>query len=129
MKLKINMWTAIFDIVNCVLFVISWFVIAGAAVMDATSGTNATGGTGSFFYIMAWIGVALNIWALVASKKNDISIVGPVLGIIGSALFGVTAAMAFPALVVLIIATVFTFLQHPAKRRSTKQLGLASPVI
>ena len=112
MKLKINMWTAIFDIVNCVLFVVSWFVIA---VMDTTSGTNATGSTGLFFYIMAWIGVALNIWALVASKKNDISIVGPVLGIIGSAMFGVTAAMAFPALVVLIIATVFTFLQHPAK--------------
>ncbi len=115
MKLKINMWTAIFDIVNCILFVVSWFVIAGTAVMDATSGTNATGGTGTFLYIMAWIGVALNIWALVASKKNDISIVGPVLGIIGSAMFGVTAAMAFPALVVLIIATVFTFLQRPAK--------------
>lgn len=29
--------------------------------------------------------------------------------------FGVTTAMAFPALVVLIIATVFTFLQHPTK--------------
>lgn len=119
MKLKINMWTAIFDIVNCILFVVSWFVIAGTAVMDATSGTNATGGTGTFFYIMAWIGVALNIWALVASKKNNISIVGPVLGIIGSTMFGVTAAMAFPALVVLIIATVFTFLQHPTK--GTKQ--------
>lgn len=61
MKLKINMWTAIFDIVNCVSFVVSWFVIAGTAVMDATSGTNATDGTGLFFYIMAWIGVALKI--------------------------------------------------------------------
>ena len=37
-----------------------------------------------------------------------------------SALFGVTAALAFPALVVLIIATVFTMLQHPAKNAVTK---------
>ncbi len=115
MKLKINMWTGIFDIINCVLFCVSWFVIFGTAVSDATTGTNATGGAATFFYVMAWIGVVLNIIALVKSKKAGISMVGPILGIIGSALFGLTAAMAFPALVVLIIATVFTMLQHPAK--------------
>lgn len=119
MKLKINMWTGIFDIINCVLFCVSWFVIFGTAVSDATSGGNATGGAATFFYVMAWIGVALNIIALVKSKKAGISLVGPILGIIGSALFGVTAAMAFPALVVLIIATVFTMLQHPAKNTAS----------
>ena len=120
MKLKINMWTGILDIVNCVLFAISWFVIFGTAFSDATSGGNTTGGTAAFLYIMAWIGVVLNIIALVKSKKANISIVGPILGIIGSALFGVTAALAFPALVVLIIATVFTMLQHPAKNSTNE---------
>ena len=119
MKLKINMWTGILDTVNCVLFAVSWFVIFGAAFSDAVSGGNATSGTGTFFYVMAWIGVVLNIIALVKSKKAGISIVGPILGIIGSALFGLTAALAFPALVVLIIATVFTMLQHPAKKAET----------
>lgn len=119
MKLKINMWTGILDIVNCVLFAVSWFVIFGTAFSDAVSGGNATSGTGTFFYVMAWIGIVLNIIALVKSKKAGISIVGPILGIIGSALFGLTAALAFPALVVLIIATVFTMLQHPAKKAET----------
>ena len=116
MKLKINLWTGIFDIINYVLFCISWFVIFGTAFSDAFDGTNATGGTATFFYAMAWIGVVLNIIALIKSKHAQISLVGPILGIIGSALFGLTAAMAFPALVVLIIATVFTMLQHPAKK-------------
>lgn len=119
MKLKINMWTGIFDIINCVLFCVSWFVIFGTALSDAATGTNATNGAATFFYLMAWIGVILNIIALIKSKKASISIVGPILGIIGSALFGLTAAMAFPALVVLIIATVFTMMQHPAKNVST----------
>lgn len=64
---------------------------------------------------MAWIGVVLNVVALVQSKKHGISLVGSVLGIIGSALFGLTAAMAFPAIVVLIVAAVFIMLQHPSK--------------
>lgn len=115
MKLKINLWTGIFDIINCVLFASSWFVIFGTAFSDSFGGTNITSGVGAFFYIMAWIGVALNIIALVQSKKNNISIAGPVLGIIGSTLFGVTAALALPAIIVLIIGTVFTMMQHPAK--------------
>ena len=115
MKLKINMWAGILDIVNCVLFALSWFVIFGTAFSDAVNGSHMTTGTGAFFYVMAWGGVALNIVALVKSKKAGISLVGPILGIIGSALFGLTALLAFPALVVLIIAAVFTMLQHPAK--------------
>ena len=40
MKLKINMWTGILDIVNCVLFAVSWFVIFGTAFSDATTGRD-----------------------------------------------------------------------------------------
>ena len=75
MKLKINMWTGILDIINCVLFAVSWPVIFGTAFSDAFSGSSLTNGTGTFFYVMAWAGVVLNIIALVQSKKANISIV------------------------------------------------------
>jgi len=114
-RLKLNTWTGVLDIVNCVLFAISWFVIFSTAFSDASNGGNATDSAANFFYAMAWIGVVLNIVALIQSRKHNISLVGSVLGIIGSALFGFTAALAFPAMVVLIVAAVFIMLQHPSK--------------
>jgi uncharacterized membrane protein len=116
MKLKINIWTGILDIVNAVVFASSWFVIFSTAFSDAANGGNATDGVGTFFYVMAGIGVVLNIIALIQSKKHGISIVGSVLGLIGNALFLFSGALAFPAIVLLIIGTVFIFLQHPAKK-------------
>lgn len=118
-KLKINIWTGILDIINIILVACSWFVIGTTAFADAFGGTNVTNGVGDFFYLMLWIGVAINIWALIASRKHHISITGPVLGIIGSALFGCTAILALPSFIILIIAAVFTFMQRPAK--SVKQ--------
>ncbi|MDR4933579.1 transporter [Companilactobacillus paralimentarius] len=114
-NLKINIWTGILDIINCILFAISWPVIFSTAASDAFGGTNLTSGTGVFFYVMAALGIILNIVALIKSRKNNISIVGPVLGIIGNALFLITAAMAFPAIVVIIIGTFFIFLHQPTK--------------
>ncbi|MDF7683364.1 transporter [Lactobacillus sp. ESL0679] len=119
-RLAINTWTGVLDIINCVLFTLSWFVIFGSAFSDAMSGTHNTSGIGTFFYAMAWIGVILSIIALVLSKKHDISMVGSVLSLIGNALFGFTAALAFPAIVVLIVGIVFLFLQHPAKNNSAE---------
>ncbi|MDD9324504.1 transporter [Pediococcus acidilactici] len=116
MKLKINIWTGILDIVNAVVFASSWFVIFSTAFSDAANGGNATDGVGTFFYVMAGIGVVLNIIALIQSKRHGISIVGAVLGLIGNALFLVSGALAFPAIVLLIIGTVFIFLQHPTKK-------------
>ncbi len=116
MKLKINIWTGILDIVNAVVFASSWFVIFSTAFSDAANGGNATDGVGTFFYVMAGIGVVLNIIALIQSKRHGISIVGSVLGLIGNALFLFSGALAFPAIVLLIIGTVFIFLQHPAKK-------------
>ena len=115
-KIKINTWTAIFNIVNCVLFAISWFVIFGTALTDATGVTgNITSGASAFFYIMAWIGVILNVLCIIQSKKAEIKITGGILGTIGSVCFGITAALAFPAIILLVIATVFLFQQRPAK--------------
>lgn len=112
-RLALNTWTGVLDIVNCVLFALAMPMIVSSAFSDAFEGGNSTGSIAAFFYIMAWLGVGLNIWALVQSKKHYISIVGPVLGIIGNALFGVTASLYLPAIIVLIIATVFTLLQRP----------------
>lgn len=114
-NLKINIWTGILDIINCILFAVSWPVIFSTAASDAFGSTNLTSGTGTFFYVMAAIGIILNLIALIQSKNKGISMVGPILGIIGNALFLISAAMAFPAIVVLIIGAVFIFLHHPAK--------------
>ncbi|MCI1892543.1 transporter [Schleiferilactobacillus perolens] len=118
-KLKINTWTAIYDILACIIFAVSWIVIFSTAFSDAVNKTNNTGGAGAFFYIIAWIGVVLNALALWQSYKHDISLVGGILGVIGSLCFGITAILAFPAIVLLIIAVVFLFLQHP--RKNAKQ--------
>lgn len=115
-KLKINTWTAIFNIINCVLFTISWFVIFGTAFSDAFgSTTGATNGAATFFYVMAWIGVVLNAICIYQSHKYGIKMTGGILGTIGNACFGCAALLAFPAIVLLIISCVFLFQQHAAK--------------
>ncbi|MBU7455721.1 transporter [Leuconostoc fallax] len=109
-KLKINLFAGIYSIISAILFTVSWFVVIAEAV-----GNNGSSSSATFFYVVAWIGVVLNAFAMYLSKKNGISLVGSTLGLIGSILFGVTAALAFPAIVVLIVASVFQFLQKPAK--------------
>ncbi|MBS9338526.1 transporter [Fructobacillus sp. M2-14] len=114
MKLKINIFAGIYSIFAAVMYCISWFVVIAEAIgSDGSSSSSAT-----FFYAVAWIGVLLNAYVIYASKKASISLVGGVLGLIGNILFGFTAAMAFPALVVLIVASVFQFLQKPAKKQA-----------
>ena len=115
-KLKINTWTAILNIVNCVLFTISWFVIFGAAFSDAFGATNgATNGTAGLFYAMAWVGVILNAICIYQSHKYGIKMTGGILGTIGNVCFGLTAALAFPAIILLVISCVFLFQQHSVK--------------
>lgn len=118
MKLKINIWTGVLDIVNCILFVFSWFFIAAASFSDAFNKTHSLSGTAAFFYIFAVFGLILNILAFFKSKKVNISVVGPVLGIIGNVLFLFGAILAFPAIILLIIAIVFTFLQRSTNRNA-----------
>ncbi|KPN83319.1 Uncharacterized protein (Precursor) [Apilactobacillus kunkeei] len=112
MKSKMNIWTAAFNIFNCLMLFISWFVVIAQAI--ANNG-NTSGG---FFYLVTWVGVILNTISLYYAKHLNISIVGPVLGIIGSALSGLSMIFAFPSIVLLIISVVFEFLQKPAKNAS-----------
>ncbi|WP_268914171.1 transporter [Lentilactobacillus sp. SPB1-3] len=116
MKLKLNMWTAIDDIINVILFFFSWFLIIGAAFSDG--GGNQADNMANFLLIMALIGLALNIISLIRSHKVNISIVGPILGIIGNVVYLFGAWAAFPAIVLLIIASVFSFMQHPVKNNN-----------
>jgi hypothetical protein len=112
-KLQINVWTGVIDIINAFLIMISWFVVLFSAVGEAATGGNGhvTGGVGTFFYICVGIGLALHIVALIKSKKAGISIVGHVLGIIGTAAFLLTMLLAFPAFVLVVLAAIFTLIQ------------------
>lgn len=117
-KSKWNTFAAILDIINIILFICSWFIIGFTAVGDAAVGTHATTGAATFLYVMAWIGVVVNAISIYLSKKMNIKMTGGILGTIGNVCFGLTAVLAFPAIVLLIIACVFLFQQHPAKNNN-----------
>jgi hypothetical protein len=93
--LKFNIGTGVLNIINCVLFTVSWPIIFGTTTSDPLADTNLTNGVGAFFYFIASIGIIINIIAMIKSKNNNISIAGPVLGIIGNVLFLLSAALAF----------------------------------
>lgn len=115
MKLKVNTANAILSIINCILYATSWFVVLGTAVNDAVTGGSTTSGASVLYYGFAIVGLVLSIVALIQSKKANISIVGPLLCLIGNACFTITALLAFPAIVLLIIGCVFSFIQKPVK--------------
>jgi len=112
-KLKINTAAGILDIINAILFISSWFIVFTAAVGDAFSGGTGSSAyaAGGFFYIMAAIGLVLHIMGLVKSKKVGISIVGHILGITGCGIFLLAMLFAFPAMVLMILAAIFTLMQ------------------
>ena len=107
-KNKFITGTAIFNIINTIMVACSWFIIFGAVFAGSDMTVNIV-------YAFSWVGLALNIIALVKSNKNNISPVGSILGVIGSALTSFSMLLAFPTLVLLIIATVFQFMQNPKK--------------
>lgn len=117
MKLKLNIWTGIMDIINSILFVLSWFAIAASAFEDAFNKSETMSGTTTFFAAFAALGLVMNITALFRNKKYGISLVEPILGVIGNGLYLVAPLFAFPAIVILIIATVFTFLQKSTNQQ------------
>ena len=68
-------------------------------------------------YLFAWTGAIINTIAVVQSHNFQISMVGPILGVIGNALYGFTAALALPAVIVNIVSAFFIFMQHDNKRK------------
>ena len=106
-KSKYDLWTGALNLINCALFICSWFAILGA---------DFTAKIAIIFYLFAWLGVSINAIAIVQSHNMNISLVGPILGVIGNALYGFTAALALPAVIVNIISAFFIFMQHSNKK-------------
>lgn len=99
-KSKYDLWIGALNLINCVLFISSWFAILGA---------DFTARIALIFYLFAWFGVILNAVAVVQSHNMNISL-------IGNALYGFTAALALPAVIVNIISAFFIFMQHSNKK-------------
>lgn len=107
-KYKFDLWIGGINLFNCILFIISWFAIFGA---------DFTTRMAMFFYLFAWMGAIINTIAVVQSHNFQISMVGPILGVVGNALYGFTAVLALPAVIVNIISAFFIFMQHDNKKK------------
>jgi hypothetical protein len=70
-----------------------------------------------FYYLFAWAGVIINAIAVVQAHNLKISIIGPILGVVGNALYGFTAVLALPAVIINIISVFFIFMQHDNKKK------------
>ena len=120
MKLNINTWAGIFDIVASVFYLVGPFMGIGVAVSEAfevaAAGSSLT--FGSFALCFALAGLILHIVALVKSKKANISLTGNILGIIANAIVLVLGLLfAFPAMVLSILSAVFTLRQKRVENK------------
>ena len=70
-----------------------------------------------FYYLFAWAGVIINAIAVVQAHNLKISMIGPILGVVGNALYGFTAVLALPAVIINIISAFFIFMQHDNKKK------------
>ena len=88
MKLKINAWAGIFDIVASVFYLVGPFMGISVAMSEAFDGAapSSSSAFGSFALCFALAGLILHIVALVKSKKANISLTGNILGIIANAI-------------------------------------------
>ena len=114
MKLKINTWAGIFDIVASVFYLVGPFMGFSVAMSEAFDGVapGSSSAFGSFALCFALVGLILHIVALVKSKKVNISLTGNILGIIAHAIVFVLGLLfAFPAMVLSILSAVFTLRQ------------------
>ncbi|MEF9935281.1 MAG: hypothetical protein RR789_08405 [Clostridium sp.] len=118
MKLQINKYTGIFDIVASVIYFIAPFIGMSAAFGEAFGevAEGSTSATATVVLLIALAGLVLHIVAFVKSKKAGISNTGNILGIIANAIYLLLGMLlAFPAMVLSILAAIFTLKQKPAK--------------
>ncbi|USS85583.1 DUF5067 domain-containing protein [Fructilactobacillus myrtifloralis] len=115
MKLKLNYWVAAEDIINTCLFAISWFLIIGASFSDSFDKTSSLSGVSLFLTFISCFGLLLHLIQLQQCRRWHVSLVGPILGIIGNGLFLIAPLFALPAIIILIIAAVFEFINKVKK--------------
>lgn len=117
-KLPINTYIGITDIIMTVICFFAPIAIVSSAASESfiefgTPGTEGqTASLVIFFVIISIISLILHIAALLKSKKASISITGHILGIVGAIVFMLMPAVTgIPAMILYILATVFTFKQ------------------
>ena len=104
--LSINTTAGILDIILAIVSLIALPLVLAEGLSNGTT-TMAT-----FFWILMAVGLALHIVGLNKSRKAQISIVGHILGIVGTGLYlGFGVLLSFPSLVLLILASIFTLMQ------------------
>lgn len=66
---QINFWTVILDIINAVLFFISWLIFLWMSFSETIPHGTATNKFFLFCYLMADIGAVLSIASLIQSQN------------------------------------------------------------
>ena len=118
-KLGINTAAGIVDIVGAVLYLVALFVIVGAAINEVvgTTGEGSTQTIATVFMLFAIVGVVLHIVGLVQSKKVNLKITGHILGIVGHGIYVLLSAlMGWAAMILCILAAIFTLMQKPVDK-------------
>lgn len=81
-----------------------------------------------FYYLFAWAGVIINAIAVVQAHNLKISTIGPILGVVGNALYSFTAVLALPAVIINIISALFlcnTIIREKLKKCRNKSCGIS----
>ncbi|MHC9532782.1 transporter [Dellaglioa sp. BT-FLS60] len=117
MKLKINTIAGISNIFGAILMASSWPIMLSILVDEFKNNDSSLSFLViiTFFIICIFISIslALNIIGLIQSVKNNISIIGHILGIIGYVMFGFSLSLlVLPALVLVILSAIFAFNQR-----------------
>lgn len=86
-------------------FASSWFVIFSAVFSDSLNSKSPF----IVFYIVAGIGIVLNVIAFIQGKKKNSYMLGYELGFIGDVLFLIGGSFTLTAIILLIISAVFIF--------------------
>lgn len=132
-KLKINTWTAIFNIINCIAIMAVWslviftfFIVKDIISIDRVFYIVLHYKNLEVMYVISWIGIVLNAICAFLSYKHGAKLTGPILGILGSICFiltetEVTTLPTLLSIILLITSCVFLFRQRPGKKVNATQ--------
>lgn len=122
MKLKVNTIAGVLDIIASIVYAFSIVLIFAGAVTTSKGEGATTMASGLLIFAVICLGV--HIYGLIKSKQNNMKISGHVLGIIGHAIYACLGALlSLPAMILAILAAVFTFINNkPAIQQTTEEI-------
>ena len=140
MKTKTNIWSAISDIVNIHFLFISESILINTLLTKNNILGQNHGSANDFLefvsfifnipsisvtkiisfciFLLVIIGLLLNTKAMFENKESGISIVGPILGIIGNIDCFLGGTLRATSIVTFIVAAVFSSLQRPIRQHN-----------